>query len=42
MGPVFEVARGTVNHDVDHLIFCGRMLCHRQPFGEQSDLLPEQ
>ncbi len=29
-------------HDVDHLIFHGRMLCHAPSFGEQNELLQEQ
>ena len=39
---LFEVARGAVNHDVDHLIFCCCMLCHVQPLGEENELLPDQ
>jgi hypothetical protein len=31
---LFKVARARVKHDVDHLIFYGRMLCHAPPIGE--------
>jgi hypothetical protein len=36
---LFEVARACVKHDVDHLIFHGRMLCHAPPFEVQYELL---
>ena len=39
---LFKVARARVQQDVDHLIFHGRMLCHVQPLGEQSELLQKQ
>ena len=39
---LFEVARACEKHDVDHLIFYGRMLRHAPPFGEQNALLQEQ
>ena len=38
----FEVARACVKHDVDHLIFCDRMLCHAPPIGKENALLQEQ
>ena len=36
---LFEVAGMGSVHDVDHLIFYGRMLCHAPPFREQNALL---
>lgn len=39
---LFEVARVCEKHDVDHLIFYGRMLCHAPPFREQNELLKER
>ena len=39
---LFEVAGMGSVHDVDHLIFHGRMLCHAPPIGEENALLQEQ
>ena len=36
---LFEVAHAHVKHDIDHLIFHGRMLCHAPPIWEQNALL---
>jgi hypothetical protein len=36
---VFEVAGADPAHDVDHLIFHNRMLCHATTFGERHALL---
>jgi len=42
MRDLFEVAGMSFVHDVDHLIFHGRMLCHAPPIGEENALLQEQ
>ena len=39
---VFEVAGMGPMHNVDHLIFRGRLLCHVPPFGERNALLKKQ
>jgi hypothetical protein len=39
---LFEVAGMGSVHDVDHLIFHGRILCHAPSFVEQNELLQEQ
>jgi hypothetical protein len=36
---VFKVAGPGSVHEVKHLIFHGRMVCHRPPFGKQNVLL---
>ena len=39
---LFEVTDMDSAHDVDDLIFYGRMLCHAPPIGEQNALLKKQ
>jgi len=38
---LFEVTDMDSAHDVDDLIFYGRVLCHTPPIGEQNVLLKE-
>lgn len=37
---VFQVAHAGVQHQVDHLIFCGDLLIHLPPFEERNEVLP--